>query len=199
MSSQNWTVDQLANCIILRFVAYDYKYLSATYNVYLLANDGTRVTLTSGSFTNEKGHSFNAGYEFLILCQLNSFSTIAPKIYTPVVEFSNVRPSGPSNISSDEVYFFAALLMRGSGTQFSDYAESSIGFTSTTSVDIVQIGKNGLQISHKSGGFVQMLNDDTDLYVRMFGLPEQPSTLTDEGQLYLDRANGLIKAKVNSN
>lgn len=200
MSSQNWTVDQLANCIILRFVADDYKYLSATYNVYLLANDGTRVTLTSGSFTNETGHMNNIGlYEFLIPCPLNSFSTIAPKIYTPVVEFSDIRPSGQSNVSGDEVFFFAALLMRGSGTQFSDYAESSIGFSSTTSVDIVQIGRNGLQISHKSGGFVQMLNDDTDLYVRMFGLPEQPSTLTDEGQLYLDRASGQIKAKVNSN
>jgi hypothetical protein len=157
------------------------------------------VTLTSGSFTNETGNSYNGGYEFLIPCPLNSFNTISPKIYTPVVEFSNIRPSGQSNVSDDEVYFFSARFMRGSGTDLSGYAESSIGFSSTTSVDIVQIGRNGLQISHKSGGFVQMLNDDADLYVRMFGLPEQPSTLTDEGQLYLDRASGQIKAKVNSN
>lgn len=197
MSANNWTVDRQANCIILAFQAWDYKYLSASYNVYLLAPDNSRVTLCSGSFSNIQGSSYSTGYRILVKCPLNSLTTIDPKNWTPIVEFSNVSPSGASVASSDEVYFVAAYLKNGSGSSISDYADSSIGFTSATSVDIVQIGRNGLQISHKSGGFVQMLNDDADLYVRMFGLPEQVSSLTDEGQLYLDRANGLIKAKVN--
>lgn len=78
------------------------------------------------------------------------------------------------------------------GTE-SDYVDSSINFSNTPSKDIIEIGSNGIQVSHKNGGFVQMLNDSTDLYVRMFGLPNASGT-SRRGELYMIPTTGEIKA-----
>lgn len=66
-----------------------------------------------------------------------------------------------------------------------DYTDASVYFSNVASDDIVQIGRNGIQVSHKNGGFVQMLNDGAELYMRMFGLPSQPPTGSDvSGRIY---------------
>lgn len=73
----------------------------------------------------------------------------------------------------------------GSGSSVSDYTDASVYLSNVSSDDIVQIGRNGIQVSHKNGGFVQMLNDGSELYVRMFGLPgTAPSGSNTSGRIY---------------
>ena len=73
----------------------------------------------------------------------------------------------------------------GTGSDSSQYTDKSVNFSNVASDDIVQIGRNGIQVSHKNGGFVQMLNDGTDLYVRMFGLPTSiPTGSNIAGKIY---------------
>ncbi len=84
-------------------------------------------------------------------------------------------------------------------TQLSDstYEDKKVILSNVSSSDIVQVGRNGVQVSHANGGFIQMLNDNKDLYVRMVGLPTTIPTGDDkDGMLY--NWNGFLRVGGNS-
>lgn len=125
-----------------------------------------------------------------LIWNLSTFSTIASGTHAVKVVFTNFYEEGSSVVGDDFVRLVSVQFANLSG---SDYVDSSINFSNVSSKDIIEIGSNGIQVSHKNGGFVQMLNDGTDLYVRMFGLPNASGT-SRRGELYMIPSTGEIRA-----
>lgn len=121
---------------------------------------------------------------------------------TLVVKLSNVQVYRANNGVNEWCSNYNGLYLSsirlctktGDGTNIeTDYEDDSILLTYVSSrIGIIQIGRNGIQVSHKNGGFIQILNDDSELYVRMFGLPTYiPTGNNIDGNIY--NWNGFLR------
>ena len=181
-----WTVDFEANNVIYGFYVSplsSIRQIKGTISVYLCnrligyANFTSRE-LSNASYTQEV--SWNS--------TISKFSSVTSALHNLEVRLSNVQVKRDGAWGTDFRSQLSVAYVRfctRTGSDGSQYVDKSVNFSNVASDDIVQIGRNGIQVSHKSGGFVQMLNDNNDLYVRMFGLPTSIPTGNDKsGKIY---------------
>ena len=180
----NWSAAFQATKIRLRF----YNDIGPTKYGW----DSVKVYIGSKLILNGGAQSVTCGplETHYLIWNLSTFSTIASGTHAVKVVFTNFYEEGSSVVGDDFVRLVSVQFANLSG---SDYVDSSINFSNVSSKDIIEIGSNGIQVSHKNGGFVQMLNDGTDLYVRMFGLPNASGT-SRRGELYMIPSTGEIRA-----
>lgn len=155
---------------------------------------GNKLIVNQGSY-NYTVPTSEMGGATSIAVPLSTFSTIPSGVHDFKIVFTGFVVYNTTVATGEYINLGNVRITKktGSSGQPSDYADSSINFSNTPSKDIIEIGSNGIQVSHKNGGFVQMLNDSTDLYVRMFGLPNASGT-SRRGELYMIPTTGEIKA-----
>ena len=143
------------------------------------------TSITSAEFTNTDGKSTQA-----LEVKLSDV-----EVYRPV---NGVNEWTSTNYDGLYLSSIRICTKTGDGTDVNeDYKDDSILLTYVSSrIGIIQIGRNGIQVSHKNGGFVQILNDNSELYVRMFGLPtEIPTGSNIDGNIY--NWNGFLRVAGN--
>ena len=181
-----WTVDFEANNVIYGFYVSplsSIRQIKGTISVYLCNRLIGYANFTSGELSN-------ATYtqEVSWISTISKFSSVTSALHNLEVMLSNVQVKRDGSWGTDFRNQLSVAYVRfctGTGSDGSKYVDKSVNFSNVASDDIVQIGRNGIQVSHKSGGFVQMLNDNNDLYVRMFGLPTSIPTGNDKsGKIY---------------
>lgn len=194
----SWVVDFDSNKIMFMFsvgVFSSITQIKADIEIYLCNRLIAKAYWASDTINSGASYVQGVGG---VLTNSTFTSTNSSSTHTFEIRLSNVKVRRGSEWSTDyngylQLRYVWICKKTGTGNSESDYSDSSINFSNITSNDVVQIGCNGIQVSHKNGGFMQVLNDNTDLYVRMFGLP---NSATEDGQLY--KSGGFVKVLDNS-
>ena len=195
----NWSVNFNAKKLIISFGIAPLSSIHrvrCSFDVYLC---GKRIATSNGLWTNKDYlDSVSVSQEVGASVDLIPFTSAQSTMQTLEVRLRNVEVYRGGEWSTDynQKLYLSSIRMctkSGDGTNAeNDYVDDSILLTYASSIGIIQIGRNGIQVSHKNGGFVQILNDDSELYVRMFGLPTGiPSGNNIDGNIY--NWNGFLR------
>lgn len=154
--------------------------------------------LSTGLWTSNDLSSSSTGNTFGFAGDITRFSTTNSSQQTLEVRIRQMEVYRDGEWGSD---YRDQLLLSSVRfcTKLSDstYEDRKITLSNVSSSDIVQVGRNGVQVSHANGGFIQMLNDNNDLYVRMVGLPTTiPDGDDKDGMIY--NWNGFLRVGGNS-
>lgn len=206
----NWSVNFNAKKLMILFgiaPMCNISGVSCSFDVYLC---GKLIATSNGVWTKENIPTITSySQEVGGSVDLKSFTSAAftntdgQSTQTLLVKLSNVKVKRGSEWSTDynkNLYLSSIRLCTktGDGTNVeTDYEDDSILLTYVSSrIGIIQIGRNGIQVSHKNGGFIQILNNDSELYVRMFGLPTDiPTGNNIDGNIY--NWNGFLRVAGN--
>ena len=202
----NWSVNFNAEKLMIMFGVAPLSSISGVsciFNVYLCDIEiakGTwkKESISSTSSSTSSSQEVGFSVDLTPFTSVKFTNTDGQSTQTLEVKLRNVQVKRGSEWSTDynqKLYLsnIRICTKTGDGTNMDeDYVDDSILLTYASSIGIIQIGRNGIQVSHKNGGFVQILNDDSELYVRMFGLPTYiPTGNNIYGNIY--NWNGFLR------